>query len=393
MSESCPPPAIDPDDPTTWPDSARRLWQARQSGEQPPGELERRLLRELAASGPIPFAEFMRRCLYEEDGGYYRSEHDPLGEEGDFVTSADLHPAFGLLLGRWVWRAWQDLGRPEPLVLVEAGPGTGALAAGVLTHLEQSEAGPEIVDYRLVEAAPAWRQRQQTRLAPWLDRCSWHASLTKAAPDSGVGVFLANELLDAFPCHRVIWDGAELREIWVDAVDGELREESGPLSDPALEQYLPSLGLQPREGDVMAISLAMLPWLQELRRLFRRGTALLLDYGGEAEELYGDPDQPADVRACYQHTDSTNLLARPGRQDLTFDVDFTLLRGVAASLGFEPVDHGTQQEFLTELGIQEFLQPGDAAVDRKSLLDLLDPHLLGAVLALELRWPAAAKLS
>ena len=143
----------------------------------------------------------------------------------------------------------------------------------------------------------------------------------------------------------------------------------------------------------MALSLAMLPWLQELRRLLRRGTALLLDYGGEADELYGDPDQPADVRACYQHTDSTNLLARPGRQDLTFDVDFTLLRGAAASLGFEPVDHGTQQEFLTELGIQEFLQPGDGVVDRKSLLDLLDPHRLGAVLALELRWPAAAKLS
>src|SRR5712691_4335449 len=99
---------------------------------QPSAESERRnllaalLAARIRTSGPIPFADFMRECLYHPAYGYYsRPEARRLR---DYYTSVDVHPIFGRCLARQLAEMWKLLGNPRTFLAVEEGAGTGSLA-------------------------------------------------------------------------------------------------------------------------------------------------------------------------------------------------------------------------------------------------------------------------
>jgi SAM-dependent MidA family methyltransferase len=78
--------------------------------------------------GALPFREVMQAALYDPVHGYYTNLRG-FGEQGDFITSPERHPAFGWLLGRQALDAWEALDRPRPFRILELGAGSGGLAA------------------------------------------------------------------------------------------------------------------------------------------------------------------------------------------------------------------------------------------------------------------------
>ena len=122
-----------------------------------PATLEDELRARIAERGPLSFAEVMAAGLYHPRFGYYTRLRG-FGAEGDFVTSPELHPVFGFLLARQVEDAWEALGRPEPLRILEIGGGTGALAEALLRAVQVP------VSYAIDEASPSLRERQEERL-------------------------------------------------------------------------------------------------------------------------------------------------------------------------------------------------------------------------------------
>src|SRR5688572_10389349 len=102
--------------------------------------LANRLREQIQNSGPIPFAEFMERALYDPQHGYYSQAERQIGKRGDFFTSVSVGPFFGELLAFQFARWMEKL----PWVLasvqcVEAGAHDGQLAFDVLEALEDSE--------------------------------------------------------------------------------------------------------------------------------------------------------------------------------------------------------------------------------------------------------------
>src|SRR5882757_4881751 len=63
--------------------------------------------------------------------GYYRHAM-PVGAAGDFTTAPEISQMFGELLGAWLAERWLAMGRPQPVRLVELGPGRGTLMADAL---------------------------------------------------------------------------------------------------------------------------------------------------------------------------------------------------------------------------------------------------------------------
>ena len=91
---------------------------------------------EIRTHGPIPFARFMERALYEPGHGYYRRPEPGPGLAGaDFLTAPEAHPIAGAAIGRLLEQAWEAMDRPDPFLVEEPGAGTGALAAGLLGGL------------------------------------------------------------------------------------------------------------------------------------------------------------------------------------------------------------------------------------------------------------------
>ena len=54
-----------------------------------------------------------------------------------FHHRARDQPGFGEILGLWAAVTWDLLGRPKPVLLVEAGPGRGTLMADALRAIAQ----------------------------------------------------------------------------------------------------------------------------------------------------------------------------------------------------------------------------------------------------------------
>src|ERR1700722_6871885 len=99
--------------------------QGRMKTSATPTPLARILAERISRTGPIPFAEFMRECLYHPEFGYY-SRKDAV-RFADFYTSVDVHPIFGRLLARQLAEMWEILGRTAVFWAVEAAAGTGRL--------------------------------------------------------------------------------------------------------------------------------------------------------------------------------------------------------------------------------------------------------------------------
>ena len=94
-------------------------------------DLTSRIVSRIRRLGPISAATFMAMALHDPQGGYY-ARHEPLGRAGDFITAPEISQIFGELIGLWCADLWQRIGRPDPVILAELGPGHGTLMTDLL---------------------------------------------------------------------------------------------------------------------------------------------------------------------------------------------------------------------------------------------------------------------
>jgi SAM-dependent MidA family methyltransferase len=341
---------------------------------------------EIEHDGPITFARFMARALYEPGHGYYRRADAGPGRAGDFLTAPEAHPIFGAAIGRLVEQAWHALGRPSPFTVTEPGSGTGALAAGLLGGLR--EAGSpllEAIRYRPVEVEAARTEELRRRLAG----VGLEAHLVDGeapADPVEVGAVVANEVLDALPVHRVIGRPGGLRELLVDVdADGRFAAVEAEPTTAALGARLAAEGATLADGQVTEVCLAIDGWLAQVTRHLATGLVVLVDYADEPAALHG-PGRPAGtLRAFARHAVGADPFRHVGRQDLTATVDLAAVRAAAASLGLEPLGETTAGELLAHAGDdlagtwlrRAGADLGDALLLRSALARLLDPRGLG----------------
>jgi len=278
----------------------------------------------------------------------YYAAHDPFQ---DFATSPEISQAFGECLGLWAAVTWQSMGRPDPVLLVECGPGRGSLMADALRAI--AEMMPDCraaLRVHVVETSPRLREAQAAKLGA--AGVTWHEDVA-ALPEAPM-ILLANEFLDALPIRQFIRRGAAWHERFV--ADGAFLEVP---SDIALPEDAP-------EGAVREVNEAALTFAAWLgARLARHGgAALLIDYG-PAESGFGDSLQA--MRAGQP----VDPLADPGEVDITAHVDFAAFAAAARAVG--AVAHGPlpQGVFLQRLGF----------MTRAAMLARLDPRRAQAQLS------------
>jgi SAM-dependent MidA family methyltransferase len=147
-----------------------------------------------------------------------------------------------------------------------------------------------------------------------------------------------------------------LREVYVTVKEGELAEEAGELSTPAISAYLERIGVALYPGQQAEVNLAGPEWLATASRALERGFILTVDYGYPAVELYA-PHRKRGTLLCYhRHQVEENPYIRLGQQDITSHVDFTTLMKRGEELGLQPAWFGEQYRFLLAAGIVEEIE-------------------------------------
>ncbi|OHC63705.1 MAG: hypothetical protein A3H93_04750 [Rhodocyclales bacterium RIFCSPLOWO2_02_FULL_63_24] len=302
------------------------------------------------AGGWMSFARYMELALYAPGLGYYSGGSHKFGAEGDFLTAPELTPLYGRALARQVA---QILAASQPLVM-EAGAGSGRLAADLLPALDALGCAPE--RYRILELSGELRARQQATLAAdapqFLDRVEWLDEL----PERFSGCLLGNEVLDAMPTHALRWDteGAvpEVLERGVGLNDGHLVTAECPASGALLAAAKALPVVAPYRSE---ISLAARAWVTEMARRLDRGALLLIDYGLPRHELYHPQRDGGTLRCHYRHRVHEDPFWFPGLSDITSHVDFTAVAEAGFDAGLEVLGYTSQANFLINCGIGELL--------------------------------------
>jgi NADH dehydrogenase [ubiquinone] 1 alpha subcomplex assembly factor 7 len=324
--------------------------------------LESEIRRLIAATGPIPVADYMRLCLTHPLHGYYINR-DPLGRTGDFITAPEISQMFGELIGLWMAAVWQQLGAPENVRVIELGPGRGTLMIDALRAAKVVHGFREAIVLHLVEISPALQKTQEQRLEGLDVPIRWHDTLEEVP--GGPGIIVANEFVDALPVHQAIKqaDGWHERVIDIDP-DGNLCFGMARETLLHFDTGLPPALRQSPEGSIFEWRSDRLG-LELGRRVRSDGAALILDYG---HIRYGAGDTLQAV-AGHAYTDP---LRAPGEADLTAHVDFEALAQSAESIGGRIHGPVLQRAFLLSLGIEEraaALKAG-ASHDKESEIDM-----------------------
>lgn len=180
----------------------------------------------------LRFDRFMAEALYGPDG-FFVTGGRAGGSDGDFLTSPETGGLFGRMWGRAFDQFWDELGRPDPFVVIEAGAGVGTLARSVLKsqpacraalslHLvEASQPLAEEARKRLDEFPNASVHQSIGDLADFLQTCRGAHAASRAGVQRSIGnladlqqsvspmpsperpvchVLCSNELFDNLPC-------------------------------------------------------------------------------------------------------------------------------------------------------------------------------------------------
>ncbi|MCB0328744.1 MAG: SAM-dependent methyltransferase [Bdellovibrionales bacterium] len=251
-------------------------------------------------AGRMNMKDFMRLCLYDREHGYYTRPRETVIPRSEFLTLPEQHADFGRGVAVDLFQRWSAMNQPEHFDVVEMGAGSGKLAKDILDEIqrrsgEDSEWGKfaNAIRYKIVEISasrpdpdspPTLRDRQVETLADHKGCVEWVETTADQLdsafePESITGVFLSNELPDAFPVHVVRRVNGELREVYVKEQDGFLAHEFGDLSDPALEHFLIQNGIEIAEGECRSINLQAQDWVASMARILKEGDVITFDYG------------------------------------------------------------------------------------------------------------------
>jgi SAM-dependent MidA family methyltransferase len=299
--------------------------------------------RRIAASGPMPVADYMRLCLTHPQHGYYL-KRDPLGAGGDFITAPEISQMFGELIGVWMAALWRQMGAPENFRIVELGPGRGTLLDDALRATKKMPGFLEAAVVHLVEISPVLREIQERRLAKTGLPMLWHDRLEDVPADPSI--IIANEFIDALPVHQAVKaeNGWHERVVTVNA-EGTLSFATAnePLrffetSLPRALRQAPLGSIYEWRADTIALELG--------RRTRDEGAALIIDYG-HAHAGLGDT-----LQAVARHS-FTDPLRAPGMADLTAHVDFEALAQCAETMGARIHGPIRQRDLFLRLGIEK----------------------------------------
>ncbi|GAA0681804.1 SAM-dependent methyltransferase [Dyella marensis] len=322
-----------------------------------------RLREHIAAHGPMPFAEYMGRCLYEPGLGYYSAGATKFGAAGDFITAPELGDLFARCVAKVIGPVLELLG--DEADVLELGGGSGAFAESALLAFHANAQLPR--RYLILEPSADLRERQRERLAAALPpalfaRVQW---LDRPPEEAWRGALFANEVIDALPTTRFTLRAGEVYEEYV-ALDGEgrLMRVDRP-ADALVSGAVRHLERDTESSFADGYRSEVLPqlpyWMQAIAGSLTAGVMLFIDYGYVRREYYQPGRSDGTLMAHYRHHAHADPLFLPGLNDLTASVDFTALAEAGNQAGFGVAAYLPQAQFLIAAGLQQAFE--DAYAD------------------------------
>ena len=276
---------------------------------------------------------------------YYYDNEAVFGAGGDFITSPDISPVFGLLLGLRIGVAKAESNKAEKehnYHVVEIGGGRGTMMRDMLNHAPQNFYNNLAIT--MIERSAKLAATQQKNLSQYRAHITWQGSLATIATAS-VDFIIANEFFDCILPRQFIMKNKQWFERRVLIADNN-KDNCFYIDDVAAKDMpmMDSLTHQPaRENSIYEHHHGYGVALAEVARVLKPGGIItIIDYGNDGVYV-GD-----NLQAIYRQQ-PIEPLSKLGQADISASVGFHEIETIGKGLHLKKIYFDNQKNFLQNL--------------------------------------------
>mgnify|MGYP001455023955 FL=1 len=156
------------------------------------------LKKEITKKGHISISRFMEISLSDPNEGYY-TKQNPLGSDGDFITSPDISQIFGEVIGAWALDIIIKIDSGKNFQIIDLGGGKGTLLNDIKRVCKNRN-----LSYGFIEINEYLIDLQKKTIPR-----ARHFNSISQLPNNPT-IFIGNEFLDVFPIRQFI----KINEVW-----------------------------------------------------------------------------------------------------------------------------------------------------------------------------------
>ena len=291
----------------------------------------------------IPVDEFIEKALYHPEVGYY-TKKVPFGKEGDFVTAPIISNLFSEIVTIWLISCWEKFGKPKSFNVVELGPGDGSFTKVLVDTIKNFADFNKCLNIFLYEKSDFLKRLQIKKIDD--SRVKWINNFKSIK--KGPIIFFGNEFFDAIPIKQYSFFKKDLYEKCYNinkktGIDETYRKASiKDVADIKSFKTLKNLKFieYPKKG------------FQELEKIIQKisklnGGIMLIDYG------YLNLINKSTLQTVMKNKkmDMNSLFKNLGKADITYLVNFSLLKEFFIKKKLKVKNSVSQKFFLEKMGI------------------------------------------
>ena len=291
----------------------------------------------------IPLDQFINIALYDKKFGYYM-KNNPLGKEGDFITSPLISNLFAEMLAVWCVSFWEHLGKPSKILLVELGPGDGTLCKDLLNTSKKFKDFYNSLEVNLLEISNKLKTIQKKKINN--KKVKWIKKIQEI--NYGPVIFLGNEFFDALPIKQIYRKKKLFFEKYVALSNNNKKIRFlSKKADNNLIKRIQNLNLI-SNGNLIEYPLEAIKFLSSIAKKINKfdGGLLTFDYGYTAKKNQNT------LQSIKKHK-YTNILLMPHSSDITSHLNFTLFNSILKKNNLNVKKIINQSKFLKKIGILE----------------------------------------
>ena len=288
----------------------------------------------------IPFDKFIDIALYHKKTGYYMKKN-PFGKDGDFITAPNISILFSEMLAIWCIAFWEHLGYPKKINIIELGAGNGEMMYQMIKVFERFNKFRESSNYFILEKSQFLKKIQKKKLNS--HKITWLNSINKLK--NGPNIFLANEFFDALPIKQFIKKKNKWYEKSIKKNNINKFEFVNVITNIKNLEKKIEINLS-KNQKIIEFSPLTYDYLNIISKKINtfQGGLLIVDYG------YLKKKMRDSLQSIYKHK-FNNILDNFSKSDITYNLNFFLLKKIIKKLNLKVAGLTSQRNFLTRLGI------------------------------------------
>ena len=323
----------------------------------------------------IPLDKFIDIALYDKQLGYYENKKI-FSRDGDFITSPFVSSIFSEMISIWIVSYWIYLKKPKKINILELGPGNGLMINQIINSLKKIKTFDTKFNIYLHEKSESLIKVQKENLNNYKN-IVWIKNINKIKQYPTV--IIANEFFDAFPIKQFFKINGNWHEQCISFKDNIKKKiyYKNKISNNILKKYSKFFNIN--KSKIIEYPVKIENYLNSISKIIKKNNGIFLtfDYG------YSDIVGKNTLRAIKKHK-IVDLLKEYTDCDITFDINFNILKNIFKKNNVRFIGAVSQNFFLQKLGIMERasqIVKKQNVIDSKNLIlsinKLINPKEMG----------------